>query len=243
MFKVFVDESGADGGTRFLVHGALFVRSFAVPQMWAAVRKTLDGSTFPDELKWSTTSKRRLTRDLEAISSFFSHYSNGSITTSPRFQSLVADQHRLNVRKFHRGNAEMCFYKLLYPLLVKRILAYAKDGEEVHVVLDHRTTKNYDLEELRSVLQHGLQKCRISAPPIVRTVEYRDSKNEPLLQIADFLSGAVCFHQNGRHLGEGVSKAKVAAAHHIATRIGASDLSCQNRWDDRFGIWNIRLKK
>jgi len=169
--------------------------------MREAVGCSIERHALPDELKWSTTSRRRLERDLEAVGCFFSVYGE-SERSAPRFQSLVVDQHRVNVRKFHDGNADLCFYKQLYPLLSRRISAFAGPSEDVHVVLDQRSTRAYDLRELREVLGYGVRKSRPDGAPRIRTVEYRDSKREPLLQVADYLTGAVCYHQNGRHLRE-----------------------------------------
>ena len=207
-----------------------------------AVSERIKEHCLPDELKWSTTSKRRLKRDLSAVGCFFNIYGSSEERSAPRFQCLVADQHRLGIREFHGGDADMCFYKLLYPLLVRRIAEFAQDSEDVHVVLDQRTTKSYDLCDLREVLQHGVRKSRPRETPKVKSVEYRDSKSEPLIQVVDFLTGAVCFHQNGRDRAPSASVAKTEAASEIARLAGVAHLGIQNRYNDRFGIWTIRLK-
>jgi len=130
----------------------------AIDGMGDSVSSVLRGYGFPDELKWTTTSRSRLQRDLEAVSCFWRLYGTGERLSGPRFQCLVADQHQLNIRKFHDGDTDKCFYKLLYPLLVRRIGAYASPGEDVHVALDRRSTKYYDLNEFREILGHGLRK-------------------------------------------------------------------------------------
>lgn len=241
MISIFVDESGADGGTRYMVHGALFLRNAAINGMRCAVTEILRNSGLVDELKWTTTSNFKLKRDLDAARCFFRVYGEGSSLSGPRFQCLVTDQHRLDIRHFHAGDADKCFYKLLYPLLLWRIGSYANPGEEVHVVLDHRSTKSYDLNELRDVLGHGLRKNLRDSAPVVKSVEYRDSKQEPLIQVADFLTGAVCFQRNARHLAPHASPAKVRAAEEVARMVGLPDLCGLDRRHDRFGIWTLRL--
>lgn len=225
-----------------MVHGALFVREPAIDPMRKAVLNRIKEHGLPDELKWTTTSRRRLDRDLQAVDCFFSIYETYEKRSAPRFQCIVIDQHKLNIRSYHNGDWDMCFYKLLYPLLVRRIASYAAPEEDVHIILDHRNTKKYDLLEFRDVLANGVRKQRPKSAPRVRSVQYRDSKEEPLLQIADYLTGAVCFHQNNRHLLKNASTAKIAASSKIALQLGENDLCMKNRRDERFGIWTINLK-
>lgn len=242
MLTVFVDESGADGNNRFLVHGALFVRGHVIEHMRARIQSTLDRHGLPDELKWTSSSLRTVERNIEAVAAFFHDYSRDPYEPATRFQCLVVDQHRVNTRVFHAGDRDMCFYKLLYQLLVKRIAEVAGPREEVHVVLDKRNTRRYDLQDLATVLGHGLLKSRGIARPLIKSLEYRDSSSDPMLQVADFLAGAVCFYQNGRHMRAESSPAKLRAAAAIAEMCLCSDLCATQRRDPKFGIWTIRLK-
>jgi hypothetical protein len=243
VLTVFVDESGADGKNRYLVHGALLARHPTIDPMRAAIVGELGKYEFPDELKWSTTSKRRVARDIKAVGTFFDVFESNGERSSARFQCLVVDQHRVNAKAFHKGDRDMCFYKLLYPLLLNRIAEMSAIGEEVHVILDERTTRRYDVNELRAVLRNGLRKKLGFGAPNVVSVRYQKSHLDPMLQVADFLTGAVCFHRNGHHLQEDRSMAKWLASEWIARKVGIPSLAVEQRRDDKFGIWTLRLSK
>jgi hypothetical protein len=117
----------------------------------------------------------------------------------------------------------------------------ARDDESVHITLDHRSTAGYDLGELREVLNHGIRKDRVRRPPRVLTVAFARSHTNECIQLVDYLTGALCFHQNAHHAKVGASESKRAAADYLASKLGLSDLAVEQRRDDRFGIWTHRL--
>jgi hypothetical protein len=241
VLHIFCDESGADGKTRYLVHGALFVRHPALPSLVSRLRAVVAGADVRDEVKWSSTSRLTLPRNLLMIDAFCEIHTDGEAASSPRFQALVVDQHQVDTRGYHHGDKDMCFYKFLYQLLLQRITEMGKDDEPVHITLDYRTTKAYDLGELRTVLNNGIRQKRSSRPPKVLTVVYKDSRESECLQLADYLTGALCFQRNGRHVKAGASDSKCTAAAYLAKKVGLRNLTCQNRRHDKFGIWTHRL--
>lgn len=242
MITVFADESGADGTNRYMVHGVLFVRHAALDPMRREVGARLASSRFPDELKWSTLTKKRFTRDLRAVSTFFEVFESGGESSSARFQCLVVDQHKVDVRSFHNDDSDMCFYKFLYRLLLKRIGEMSNPGERVRIVLDYRHTRGYEVKELRPVLQNGLNKEFGGSAPYMEHVRYANSRDEPLLQITDFLTGAVAFHRNGHDRSENCSMAKRFAADWLARKVGVRRLDLEQRKHPKFGIWTLRLQ-
>lgn len=241
VLHIFCDESGADGKNRHLVHGALLVRHPALASLTDSIKSILDDAGVPDEVKWSSTSKRTLPRNLAIIDEFFRVHTDGAAKSCPRYQALVVDQHRVDARGYHNGDKDVCFYKFLYALLVKRICEMGRDDEVVHITLDNRTTAGYDLDNLRQVLNNGIRKARPERPPRVLTVTYAQSHKNACLQLVDYLTGALCFHQNGHHLKETASTAKCRGAEYLAEKLGLPDLTQSQRWDNRFGIWNLEL--
>ena len=242
MLTVFVDESCADGNNRFLIHGALFVKEDAISPMREHISEICRESGIRDELKWTNITRRSLARDMNATDVFFFDRCRPDGCTPPRFQCMVVDQHRVNARHFHGGDRDLCFYKLLYQLLLKRVQEYASRDEAVHIVLDHRSIRRYNLGDLRTVLRNGLRKNLGEDSPDVRSVVYADSRSDPLLQLSDVLAGAVGFYQNGHARRAGASQAKLDAASLISRKAGLISLSVENRYDTRFGIWTIRLR-
>lgn len=241
MLHIFCDESGADGNSRFLVHGALFVRHPALDSLTRSLQSILYEAGIPDEVKWSSTSKRTLQRNLSVIDEFFKVHTDGAEESSPRYQGLVVDQHRVDARGYHNGDKDVCFYKFLYTLLVKRISEMGRDDESVHITLDHRTTAGYDLDNLRKVLNNGIRKARPERPPRVLSVRYAHSHKCACLQLVDYLTGALSFHQNANHLKPSASAAKCKGAEYLAGKLCLPDLARAQRRDDRFGIWTLEL--
>lgn len=242
MLTIYVDESCADGKNRFLIHGALFVKDSAIEPIRQRIASICDQDGIPDELKWTGISRRSLDRDMKVSDVFFFSSCRPDGCPPPQFQCMVVDQHRVNARRYHDGDRDLCFYKLLYQLLLKRIPKYSNPGEAVHVVLDKRSTRKYDLNDLRAVLRNGLKKNMGDLRPDVRSVVYADSKSDRLLQLSDLLTGAVGFHHNGHARRPGISAAKLEAADLISRKAGIVSLDIPNRWDLRFGIWSIRLR-
>lgn len=240
---IFLDESGADGNNRFLVHGALLVRHPCIAPLRETLTRGLHSSPLKDELKWTNLSNGTLNRDLEAADAFFRTYETNGEKSTPRFQALVVDQHKVNTKLFHNGDRDKCFYKFIYQLLLRRIHDMAMKGEDVHIVLDRRSTRRYNLQDLRGALRNGLRQLEPLNPPNVRTVEYRESHSDVLLQLTDFFTGAVGFCWNGYVLRPNASTAKVKATHWLCDRVGLDPEGPCERRDDRFGIWPIRLSE
>lgn len=241
MLAVYVDESCADGRNRFLIHGALFVRGEQVRSIRTSVEAIVASSGLVDEVKWSGISRAKREREMAVVDQYFDGAADRSLANGRRFQSLVVDQHRLDVHGYHDGDRDVCFYKCLYHLLVRRIAAYALPGEDVHVVLDQRSTTRYDLADLWAVLNNAMRRNLGEMAPRVRTVTYRNSRSCRLLQLSDLLTGAVGFHQNGKHLAPGASEHKCAIADHIATRARLSSLQLENSYSQHMGIWTLRM--
>lgn len=238
---IFCDESGADGNNRYMVHGALFVRHPALVSLTESIQSILGSAGIPDEVKWSSTSRRTLSRNLSIIDEFFKVRTDGTAKSSPRYQALVVDQHRVDARGYHNGDKDVCFYKFLYALLAKRICEMGEDDEAVHIILDNRTTAGYDLDNLRQVLNNGIRKTWPERPPRVLSVAYAQSHKCACLQLVDYLTGALCFHQNAHHLKASPSAAKCRGAAYLAEKLRLPDLARPQRRNKQFGIWTLQL--
>jgi hypothetical protein len=74
---------------------------------------------------------------------------------------------------------------------------------------------------------------RYGARPL-RHIEPRKSHDEPLIQLADVIMGAIAYQWNGYTS----SPAKLAIAAHIASRLGWAHLDfCTERYEKKCNIW------
>lgn len=219
------------------------MRHPAVVPMRQAVANALASAGLPDEFKWSSVSKRTLTRDISAADCFNACYETDGEKSSPRFQSMVVDQHLVDAKGFHGGDRDTCFYKFIYQLLLHRISDMARPSEDVHIVLDTRNTREYDIQELAGALRNGLRKKMPLNTPAVKSVEYRDSKDDTLIQLTDFLTGALGYCWNGHISRAGASEAKISAAGWVCKLAGIDPRKCGEKRSERFGIWPIQIGK
>ncbi len=147
------------------------------------------------ELKWQKVSQSRLAFFLEVVDWFFA-------STALHFRSVVvADKDKLNHAVFNRGSHDEFYYKLYYQLL-HRVLLPSKKYE---VYIDLKDTRGrLMLPKLRDVLctaKHDYQGALIS------TIQNVHSREVGLVQVADFLLGAVAYRN--RHLSGNAAKSQI----------------------------------
>jgi hypothetical protein len=133
------------------------------------------------------------------------------------FNCLVMD--RYNPGLYRGEDEELDYYKSLFWLIRKRV----RLNTQYRVVLDDRTNHNNDrLTTLRDCLNNAARKDQGYAHrrTCFSEVVPADSEKEPLLQVADLLLGAICYHMNKAHRAPNASPAKCALAEYLAYRGG-----------------------
>jgi len=194
------------------------------------------------ELKWQKVSNQKFPQYRRFVDYFFAL--NGS--RKAHFHALMLDSHQFDHTAFNKGDKEIGFYKFYYQLLLncfgKTYCEYDPDARFA-VVLDNRNT-SYKLEDLRKILNNGMQKKHgISTRPF-NTIEPRCSKSSEVLQINDIILGAVGFHKNSRELIADSRQAKKDLANYIAEQAGLPNLKVSTPQNQtRFTLWNFRLQR
>lgn len=130
---------------------------------------------------------------------------------------------------------ERDFYTWIHWLVRKR----AERRTAYRLVLDHRHTKHDSLGTLQDVLDNAIRLDLRVGYPAMREVIARDSKDEPLIQLADILIGAVSHHFNELHLRPGASMGKCETAKHIGLRAGFRNgvIRTTYRTESKFNVW------
>lgn len=98
MLAVYVDESCADGRNRYLIHGALFLCGQQISDLRAAIEATVVASRLSDEVKWSGITRAKRERELAIADQYFDGTTDQELAAGRWFQSMVIDQHQLDVR-------------------------------------------------------------------------------------------------------------------------------------------------
>jgi hypothetical protein len=146
------------------------------------------------ELKWSKVSAKRLADYRKVIDFFFEHPEVG-------FRAIVVEQTKVRFEQYHGQDRELAFYKFYYEMLEK----WLEPGSEYLILLDYKSNRGADrYTTLKKCLEHHLQgKAWITDLTII------NSRETPLAQLCDVLTGAVAAAYNG--LRPGSPKENLAA--------------------------------
>jgi len=177
-YVVYCDESRHDGGidARFMAIGSLWVPRCRKAEINKALRRLFRNEGLRAEVKWSKVSTARLAAYQRIVDFFFEEQ-------DLRFRVIVVDHARYDPESFHGGDRELGFYKFYYEMLVK----WLEPGNEYLILLDFKQNQSADrYQDLRAVL---MRKLKGAAKILDLTVI--DSRETPLAQLCDLLTGAV----------------------------------------------------
>jgi hypothetical protein len=225
--EVYIDESSQQH--QYLVLGAIVLpidnRPRYLKRLWQARVPDLPR----DEMKWTKASRFKLDAYKRVVDSFFD-----MPESTIDFHSIVIDTSKQKHAIFNQGDRDIGFNKEIYQLAMKCGRLYRNI---FHVYPDYRTT-NQKPEELRLILNRGMQKKSDKRDWPYRRLQFRDSKKTELLQLADICAGAIAYRLNGHHLANNASPAKLALCSHILQRAGIKDVTRSTLTRGKFTIWH-----
>jgi hypothetical protein len=241
IYHIYCDES-RQTKDRYMVLGGLIIEQTELAEFKNTMQRYRRVENMHAELKWNRVSNQKLAQ-YEKFMEYFFALNNTDIV---HFHSIILDNHQINHKKFNRGDKELGFYKFYYQLLLNCFGKwYCNKRTDVKFIvhLDQRTTK-YKLDNLKRILNYGMNKqFGNSSAPFV-SVEPRDSKKADLIQLNDILIGAIGFQKNGYELRASSRYAKKYLANYIAQQVGLRDLKSNTPFSQaRFKIWNFKLQK
>lgn len=173
------------------------------------------------ELKWTRVSESRIDYFHALVEWFFDKQDLA-------FRCIVVpDKTVLDHQTFNNGSHDTFYYKMYFSLLSKIL-----DPSRQHdIYVDIKDTRsNLKVKKLHEIL------CRDKfdfTGQMVRRIQHVRSHEVELLQLADFLLGAVAY----RHRGLTQNKAKEAVVEHIEARTGRSLLGITARSESKFNIF------
>ena len=171
---VYCDESRHDGSASYMSIGSLWMDRGEKKRISRLFRKTAFENGLAGEIKWNKVSRLKLSSYKKLIDFFFEEKLN--------FRSIVVKHSDLDYDKFHGNDKELGFYKFYYELLWHWMLP----GGEYLVLLDFKQNKEANrYQELRKVLTSKL--CGVA---VISDLTVVDSKESPLVQLCDLLTGA-----------------------------------------------------
>jgi hypothetical protein len=226
---IYCDESSLRD--RHCGWGGVWLPAASEGALRAAFVDARRAAGWPDarsELKWTKAGGVKATPVYRGVIDAF-------VRSSAAFHCLVIDRYDAGSRR--SGDDELDHYKNLYWLISKRV----RPPTRYSVVLDKRTDLLKDrLLTLREILNATAARDHTyTVPACFEEVRPADSKNEQMLQLADVLLGAVCFHMNKRHREANSSPAKCALAEHLAYSVGfvGGVLTPTTASEGKFNVW------
>ena len=173
------------------------------------------------ELKWTKVSPKNINFYLSLVDWFFAE-------PDLHFRTLVVpDKSILDHKKFKHGSHDNFYYKLYFWLLNKIV-----SPENVYeIFLDVKDTQSRaKVRDLREKL--CFDQFDFSGDMITQLRSIRSHESQ-LLQLADFLIGAVAY----KHRGLTTSPTKLAVIERIETHLQRDLLSRTSLYEDKFNIF------
>lgn len=223
VYNVYCDESCHLENDRqpVMLLGAIWCPKSHVKKTSDEIREIKSKHNARGELKWVKVSKARQRFYLELVDYFFS-------TPQLHFRCLVVDdKSKLNHDYFNLGSHDTFYYKMYYSML-KTILS---PENKYHIYIDIKDTRSQNkVNKLREVLCNNVYD--FTKQMIVNIQHIRSNESE-LLQLADFLIGAVSY--KNRKLNE--NSAKVLIGSTIEKKTGQSLCLSTSLFKDKFNLF------
>lgn len=222
-YNVYCDESchlEHDGQT-IMALGAIWCPADDVQRLADSVRQIKAKHNARGELKWTKVSPKRLDFYLELVDFSFAE-------AALHFRCLIVeDKARLDHEQFNKGSHDTFYYKMYYYLLRNILTADCT----FRVYVDIKDTRSQQkVEMLKRVLCNSVRE--ISGCDVAKIQQVRSHESE-LLQLADFLLGAVSYVN--RDLASSAAKNAVVSA--IQQRARHELTKTSPPWEPKFNVF------
>lgn len=225
-FDVYCDESGPEllcsekPKARFLVIGSLWLPEERRHEFKQALHALRGHHHVGAESKWRKVSPSRLLFYRECVDWFF------AAGADLRFRAIVVDRTKIDLVKFHEGDAELGFYKFYYQLL----LHWTRDCNLYRIFCDYKSNR---LPSRLKTLELCLNHANLASDLVVQATK---SDESVLLQFCDVLIGITQARFNQpQHLGSAKTELLAHLERHLGHAVKATPLS-----EQKFNVFEIR---
>ncbi|MBN2597803.1 MAG: DUF3800 domain-containing protein [Marinifilaceae bacterium] len=220
-FNIYCDESChlENDKKKYMLLGNVSSAYNQVKRHTERIKDLKKKHNFYGEIKWSNVSNSQLKFYKELIDYFFD--------TDLRFRSVVVDKSRINNQAFDQ-DYDTFYYKIYYYLLNHRI----NSAYTYNVYLDIK-------DDLSAIKVDKLRKILNTQFGVFRNVQNIRSHESILLQLADFIMGALSYNLND-------DKKRVLGKVQIIEKIKKhtnQNLTCTSNYnEDKLNLFFIDLK-
>ena len=228
-FNVYCDESCHLENDRqpVMLLGAIWCPQKEVARLSKAIQDLKARHRAAGELKWTKVSRTRQDFYFELVEWF--------LTEAPlHFRGLVVlHKERLDHEQFNKGSHDNFYYKMYFSLLSKIL----SPDQQYNIYLDIKDTRSrLKLRKLREVLCND--KYDFTSQMIGHLQNIRSHESH-LLQVCDFLLGAVSY----RHRGLSGNPAKVKVISRLEERLGRDLLRSTPLREEKFNLFLFSPQK
>ncbi|MEO0026420.1 MAG: DUF3800 domain-containing protein [candidate division WOR-3 bacterium] len=222
-YNIYCDESChlEHDRQKVMVLGAVWCREEVGREFTRKFAELAGRHNVKGELKWNKVSKASLSYYLELVDLFFN-------TQGLNYRCLVVDdKSKLDHQQFNLGSHDAFYYKMYYYLLRNII---AKDNR-YKIYIDIKDTRGRErIQLLREILCRSM--CDFEYQ-LISSIQHVRSHEVRLLQLTDFLTGAVSYHHR-RIKG---SEAKRAVVARILQHLNTDLLRSTPPWEEKFNLF------
>lgn len=209
---------------------------YAVPRIITDLTKLNEVYGVKSEVKWERAKPRRMNIHKAYIDYLFALIDSNLTHFHIRFAPFKEYDHSLSGERKRAGTVG----KMHYELLLHRPVWYYGQHHKLSVYPD-----NGDCTELLPRMKGSLNrkaKARFTfKQDCIDSIECRDSKSEPMLQLLDVTLGALTAYRNGRHEDPKTSETKRELAIYAFQRTGFESLSDSTpRHHSKLNVWNVK---
>ncbi len=222
-FNIFCDESChlEHDKQSVMLLGCIWCPEDKVKENASIIRSLKEKYRSRGELKWTKVSQSRHTFFIDLVNYFFR-------SSDLNFRCLIVkNKPLLNHSYYNQGSHDSFYYKMYYYLLNNII----SRNNEYEIYLDLKDTKSQSkIDKLREVLCNSFYDFEKRLIPNIQHVR---SKELELLQLADFLMGAISY--KARNLSANATKFAVVKKISELSNISLTESSPP--WERKFNLF------
>jgi len=219
-FNLYCDESChiENDHKKYMFLGSISCAYPQVKRHTERINELKDKHKFNAEIKWSNVSMSKIQFYLDLVEYFFD--------TDLKFRAIGVNKSKINYEAFG-GTYDDFYYKMYYQLLNYQI----DTTNHYNVYLDIKDTLSaIKVRRLREILNYKFG--------VFRTIQNIRSEESVLIQLADFMMGAISYNANDEAKQ---NQAKVMIIEKISKHANLSNLASTN-YSEKLNLFFIALK-
>jgi len=229
-YNIYCDESChlEHDGIPVMLLGAVWCPLQKVKSISKQIRELKAKHNARGELKWTKISRNCQVQFYQSLLDFFFREENLN------FRCLVVmPKNRLNHSYFNQGSHDSFYYKMYYQLLINIV---TQEQCQFNIFLDIKDTRGSKrVQALNEIL---CTKLRDYEHTIIKNVQLIRSHESQLVQLSDFLLGAISY--NNRDDIPKTNQAKLKIVEKLKSASGSDLFHSSAPWEQKFNLFIFR---